>query len=163
VLENDPDPFGFSSLNYVRSGFESKQLNGRQEPCIIISTSGMAEAGRVKHHISNNIESSKNSILFVGYCAHKTLGARILQKPDEISIFGRVHKMNAEIFKLDGFSGHADYEEMREYLNCQNKERLQKVFLVHGEEDAANAYRLVLLDDGFQSVEVPGQGDEYKL
>jgi metallo-beta-lactamase family protein len=163
VLENDPDPFGFSSLTYVRSGFESKQLNGRQEPCIIISTSGMAEAGRVKHHISNNIESAKNSILFVGYCAPRTLGARILQKPDEISIFGRVHKMNAEIFKLDGFSGHADYEEMREYLNCQSKERLQKVFLVHGEEDAANAYQKVLLDDGFQAVEVPGHGDEYEL
>jgi len=163
VLESDPDPFGFSLLSYVRSGFESKQLNGIKEPCIIISTSGMAEAGRIKHHISNNIETEKNSILFVGYCAPTTLGARIQQRPGQISIFGRMHEVKCEIFRLDGFSGHADYEEMKRYLNCQGKERLQRVFLVHGEEEAAIAYQKVLLDDGFQAVEVPGQGDEYEL
>lgn len=163
VLEEDPDPFGFCSLTYVRSGRESRRLNSSQEPCIIISTSGMAEAGRVKHHISHNIQNDKNSILFVGYCAPTTLGARIQRKPRQISIFGRMHDVKAEVFRLDGFSGHADYEEMRQYLNCQSKDRLQKVFLVHGEEDAANAYRKVLLDDGFKAVEVPGLGDEFEL
>ncbi len=163
VIANDPDPFGFSGLTYVRTADESKRINELRHSCIIISTSGMAEAGRVKHHISHNIQSQKNSILFVGYCAPTTLGARILARPDNVSIFGRFHHVMAEVFKLDGFSGHADYEEMRQYLNCQSKERLQKVFLVHGEEDAANAYRKVLLDDGFRAVEVPGQGDEYDL
>ncbi len=163
VLEFDPDPFGFYSLTYVRSTEDSKLLNQRKEPCIIISTSGMAEAGRVKHHISNNIESHRNSILFVGYCAPTTLGARIQTLPREISIFGKPHRVNAEVFRLDGFSGHADYEEMRLYLNCQNKERLQKVFLVHGEEDAANAYRKVLIEDGFKEVEIPGLGDGFEL
>lgn len=163
VIEKDPDPFGFSTLQYVRYAADSKLLNYTRDPCIIISSSGMAEAGRVKHHIANNISNHRSSILFVGYCAPATLGARIQRRPPEISIFGNMHKVNAEIFRLDGFSGHADFEEMKAYLQCQDKDRLQKTFLVHGEEEAAMAYRDVLINDGFKNVIVPGQGDEVEL
>lgn len=161
VLETDPDPFGFNTLKYINSVEESKKLNNLKEPAIIISASGMAEAGRIKHHLANNIENQANSILFVGYCAPSTLGARIQQKPDEISIFGIPRAIKAEIFSIDAFSGHADYQEMATYLECQNKDRLQTIFLVHGEEKAANHYAAWLKKNAFKRVVVPNLGDTF--
>ncbi|MBK9291297.1 MAG: MBL fold metallo-hydrolase [Bacteroidetes bacterium] len=159
VLESDPDPFGFNTLHYVNNVEESKQLNSLEGPAIIISASGMAEAGRVKHHLANNIDNPRNSILFVGYCAPSTLGARIQQKPDEISIFGMPHKLRAEIYSIDAFSGHADYREMGEYLECQDRERLQRIFLVHGEAQAAAHYAQWLEGLNFRQITVPAKGD----
>jgi metallo-beta-lactamase family protein len=163
VMEKDPDPFGFNTLHYIKNVEQSKKLNDKKEPCIIISASGMMEAGRVKHHLANNISNPKNSILAVGYCARNTLGARILEGPSEISIFGTSHKIKAELFKIDAFSGHGDYEEMRSYLQCQDKEKLQKVFLVHGEMNATLAYQNVLKEDGFKEVTIPAPGEEFEL
>lgn len=163
VLENDTDPFGFNTLKYINNVEESKRLNSLKEPAIIISASGMAEAGRIKHHLANNIENPQNSILFVGYCAPSTLGARIQERPDEISIFGIPRNLKAEIFSIDAFSGHADYQEMAEYLECQNKEKLQKIFLVHGEVNAANHYAEWLHNQSFREVIVPDQGETFDL
>lgn len=163
VLDSDPDPFGFSTLHYVKSVEDSKKINSSKQPCIIISASGMAEAGRVKHHLANNIENPNNGVLFVGYCAPSTLGARIQEKPAEISIFGNPRKLRAELYNIDAFSGHADYNEMLIYLQCQNKERLKQVFLVHGESKAAEAYQKVLLNDGFSKVSIPSPGDVFEF
>lgn len=92
VLEYDDDPFGFNSLKYITNVNHSKALNSKKDPCVIISASGMMEAGRVKHHIANNIDNKRNSILAVGYCAPTTLGARLLSGEKEVSILGRLTK-----------------------------------------------------------------------
>ena len=163
VLEYDEDPFGFGTLRYITNVNHSKSLNNRQEPCIIISASGMMEAGRVKHHIANNIDDPKNSILAIGYCAPTTLGARILRGEKEISIFGMPHVVNAEVFSIDAFSGHADYMEMEEYLRCQNPEKVKKVFIVHGDYNAQLAYGKVLEKAGFKDIVIPEAGETFKI
>ena len=157
-LHFDPDPFGFDRLYYIRSVQDSKKLNDRHEPCVIISASGMMEAGRVKHHLANNISNPKNSILAVGYCAPRTLGAKILRGDKEVSIHGFVYPVNAEIFRIDSYSGHGDYKEMAEYLECQFKDQLKGVFLVHGDYEAQVAYKEHLESKGFSNVEIPEKG-----
>lgn len=163
VMETDTDPFGFNSLFYINSVDDSKRLNSIKEPCIIISSSGMMEAGRVKHHLANNISSPNNTILAVGYCAPATLGARILRGDEIISIHGVKHKVRAEIRKLDSFSGHGDYTEMIDYLSCQKKENLKKIFLVHGEYETQIAYREHLKDAGFRNIEIPYAGESFDI
>lgn len=163
VLENDPDPFGFNTLHYIKNVEDSKKLNDKKEPCIIISASGMMEAGRIKHHLANNISNPNNAVLAVGYCAPSTLGARILRGEEEISIFGVKHNVRAKIYSIDSFSGHGDYNEMKNYLQCQDKSKLKKVFLVHGEYAAAEAYQKVLLQDGFKNVVIPESGEVVEL
>ncbi len=157
-LRDDPDPFGFHRLHYVRSAKDSKALNDRKEPCVIISASGMMEAGRVKHHLANSISNPKNSILAVGYCAPRTLGAKILRGDKEVSIHGFVYPVLAEIFRIDSYSGHGDYQEMAEYLNCQIKDKVKNTFLVHGELVAQEAYKTYLEENGFSNVEIPEKG-----
>jgi len=163
VLESDPDPFGFNSLFYVNSAEASKKLNSIKQPCIIISSSGMMEAGRVKHHLANNISSPQNTVLAVGYCAPSTLGARILRGDKEISIHGNKYIVNADIRRLDSFSGHGDYKEMIEYLSCQNKGKLKKVFLVHGDYDTQLAYKKHMEDAGFSNIEIPSAGQSFEI
>ncbi|MDD2636327.1 MAG: MBL fold metallo-hydrolase [Bacteroidales bacterium] len=155
VMEDDPAPFGFERLHYIKNVNDSKRLNKTKKPCVIISASGMAEAGRVKHHIANSIDDPKNTILMVGYCAPTTLGARLQQGHDKISIFGVEHYINAEIRRLESFSGHGDYVEMADFLECQNKDELSKVFLVHGDIKAAEHYKKYLQKRGFKNIEIP--------
>lgn len=164
VMKHDEDPFGFQLLKYIKNVEESKALNDSQEPCIIISASGMAEAGRIKHHIANNIHKPSTTILIIGYCSPTSLGAR-LQAPGlrEISIFGEVHAVNAEVKRIEAFSGHADYKEMMEFLSCQDKVLIRNLFLVHGEYSAQQFYREQLLNAGYQNVEIPERGAEFEL
>lgn len=162
-MEQDPDPFGFDRLQYVQSVEASKALNVRHKPCIIISASGMMEAGRVKHHISNNIEDPKNTILCVGYCEPKTLGAKIMRGDKSVSIFGRPHTVRAELRRIESLSGHADYEEIIRYIGCQEKRRLKKVFLVHGEAETQEHFRDTLNKRGYKRVEIPERLDEVEL
>ncbi|MHB9054619.1 MAG: MBL fold metallo-hydrolase [Paludibacteraceae bacterium] len=160
----DEDPFGFNRLQYITKVEQSKALNDDPRPCIIISASGMAEAGRIKHHIANNISNPKNTILIVGYCSPTSLGARI-QEPGlkEISIFGEMHEINARIDKIEALSGHADYNEMKSFISCQNKSSLKKLFLVHGEYDVQKFYADILKRDGFHDIEIPAFGNEFEL
>lgn len=161
VMENDPDPFGFNNLFYITRQQDSKKLNEHKKPCVIISASGMMEAGRVKHHLANNISDPKNTVLAVGYCSPSTLGARILRGDKEVSIHGTVHKVNAEIRKIDSFSGHADYKEMIAFLSCQDKGALEKTFVVHGEYETQKKYAATLGVEGYKNVEIPARGQEY--
>ncbi len=163
VMETDPDPFGFSSLFYIKSAEDSKKLNTLKEPCVIISASGMMEAGRIKHHLANNISNPRNTVLAVGYCSPSTLGARILRGDPEVSIFGLVHKVKAKIERIEAFSGHADYREMIDYLGCQSKEELRKIFLVHGDADATRGYRGHLQEAGYSNIEIPVLKQTYNL
>lgn len=163
VMENDPDPFGFGSLRYITSAKDSKKLNSYKKPCVIISASGMMEAGRIKHHLANNIENPNNTVLAVGYCSPVTLGARILSGAEAVSIFGQMHPVNARIEKIEAFSGHGDYEEMISYLKCQDMKKLKKTFLVHGDYEVQLFYKEQLENAGFRRIAIPAPGDEVEL
>ncbi len=163
VMETDPDPFGFNSLYYIKSRDDSKRLNEIKKPCVIISASGMMEAGRVKHHLANSISNPDNTILAVGYCSPRTLGARILRGEKEVSIHGNVYEVKAEVKRLESYSGHGDYKEMMNYLECQDKSKLAKVFIVHGEYESQLAYKEHLEEAGYKSVAIPAVGDEFSF
>ena len=155
VLEKDDDPFKFPGLKYIQTVDQSKMLNFRNEPCVIISASGMAEAGRVKHHISNNVENSRNAILMTGYCEPRSLGARLQTGAKEVGIFGVEHEVNAEIGSIRSMSAHGDYEDMSQWLACQNPREVKRLFLVHGEYDVQQDFKSRLIKKGFVDVEIP--------
>ena len=160
TLRYDDDPFGFNTLRYITDIRESKRLNTDPHPAIIISSSGMLEAGRIKHHVANHISDPKCTILIVGYCAPTTLGARI-QNPELkwVSIFGMDRRIKAQITKIEGYSGHGDWQEMIAYFtHCQNIAHIQRTFIVHGEQSAAEEYKDHLYEAGFRGIEVPEKG-----
>jgi metallo-beta-lactamase family protein len=163
IMQTDSDPFLFEGLKMVRSVDESKLLNYRNEPCVIISASGMAEAGRVKHHISNTIENSRNAILMTGYCEPASLGGRLLAGAKEVGIFGVQHEVNAEVGSIRSMSAHGDYEDLCQWLAGQNPSAVRELFLVHGEYDVQTAFRSRLLKKGFPSVNVPARGESFPL
>ena len=163
IMKNDDDPFMFTGLTYIKDVKDSKTLNFRNGPMVIISASGMADAGRVKHHISNNIENSKNAIVMTGYCEPSSLGARLLSGAKEVGIFGVEHQVNAEIGQVRSMSAHGDYEDMSQWLACQNPRDVRKLFLVHGELEVQFEFRNRLLRKGFLDVEVPEQHFEIGL
>jgi metallo-beta-lactamase family protein len=163
VMESDNDPFEFTGLRYIKSVDESKMLNYRNEPCVIISASGMAEAGRVKHHISNNIENSRNAILMTGYCEPNSLGGRLLAGAKEVGIFGIQHEVNAEIGQIKSMSAHGDYEDLSQWLACQDPRKVKKLFLVHGEYDVQIAFKNRLVKKGFMDIEIPERHYEVGL
>lgn len=163
VMESDNDPFMFTGLHYIKSVDESKMLNYRNEPCVIISASGMAEAGRVKHHISNNIENSHNAILMTGYCEPNSLGGRLLAGMKEVGIFGVQHEVHAEIGAIKSMSAHGDYEDLSQWLACQHPQQVKKLFLVHGEYDVQVAFKNRLVKKGFLDVEIPERHFELGL
>lgn len=163
VLLSDSDPFGFKGLHFVKSVDESKMLNYSNNPCVIISASGMAEAGRVKHHISNNIENSRNTILLTGYCEPHSLGGRLKLQPKEVNIFGQPHQVNAEIAEMRSMSAHGDYEDLSQFLSCQDPKMVKKLFLVHGEYPVQHDFRERLMRKGFLDVEIPEMHQEIGL
>jgi len=163
VLLNDDDPFAFKGLKFTKTLDESKMLNYHKGPCVIISASGMAEAGRVKHHISNSIESSRNTILFSGYCEPHSLGGRLKLKPKEINIFGQPHEVNAEIAEMRSMSAHGDYEDLCQFLACQQPKAVKKLFLVHGEYPVQLDFQKRLIRKGFLDVEIPKMHEEVGL
>jgi len=162
-MENEPDPFGFNALFYITREEDSKKLNDYKKPCIIISASGMMEAGRIKHHLANSISDRKNTILAVGYCAPQTLGARILEGAREVSIHGTVYEVKADIRKIESFSGHGDYQEMISFLKCQDPAALEKVFLVHGDYEAQQFYSERLSENGFRNISIPAKFEEFEI
>jgi len=162
-ITKDGDPFDFPHLRYVDSANESKQINNLDKPCIIISASGMAEAGRVKHHIKNTIENPNNTILLVGYASPSSLAGRIKAGDPEVRIFGDFFKVRANVESMENFSAHGDYKEMLEYLLHQNPNKVRKIFLVHGELDTQKEWADKLIDKGFLNVEIPALGDSYEL
>jgi metallo-beta-lactamase family protein len=163
LLETDPDPFGFNNLFYITRVEDSKKLNSHKKPCVIISASGMMEAGRVKHHLANNISDPANTILVVGYCAPTTLGARIVRGDKEVSIHGTVYEVKAEVKKIESFSGHGDYKEMISFLGCQDKNDIEKTFIVHGEYETQKKYVATLQNEGYKNIEIPAKGQEYEI
>lgn len=157
------DPFGFDNIRYVSSVSESRKINSFPGSAVIISASGMAENGRILHHLKNNIENSENIIAIVGFMAEHTLGRRLVEKAKIIKIFGKQYNVKAEIKTLNAFSAHADYNEIKEWLGQYNLKKLKKVFLVHGEEEALKNLRNELLSMGVNQVEITEYETEYLL
>lgn len=160
-ITRDGDPFGFPHLHYVESAEESKKINTRKQPCIIISASGMAEAGRIKHHLKNNIENPAHTVLLVGYASPRSLAGRIKAGDQEVMIFGDPYKVNAQVESMENFSAHGDYKEMLEYLSCQDPNKVRKMFLVHGEYETQKVWADKLFAAGFLNIEIPEKGQSF--
>jgi metallo-beta-lactamase family protein len=162
-IKKDPDPFGFSELVYIQSKQESMELNDYKEPCIIISASGMMEAGRVRHHIAHNISDPRNTLLSVGYSSPNSLGGKIMRGDKQIRLFGQELEVRADIESIASYSAHGDYQEMLRFLDCQDKSLVKKIFLVHGEQDTKVVWRETLLRSGFPDVYIPHKGETIAL
>jgi metallo-beta-lactamase family protein len=151
-IQNDrhADPFGFKRMRYIRDVDASKELQFLKESAVIISASGMCEAGRILHHLKNNIEDSRNTVLIVGWQAPHTLGRKLVERWEKVRIFGEEYQLKAEVEVTGGYSAHADRGELLDYVRELNNGRLKQVFVVHGEEEASLA-----LADGFRELGVP--------
>jgi metallo-beta-lactamase family protein len=158
----DADPFGFNSLNYITSVEESKALNTNDLPCVIIASSGMMNTGRVKHHLANNVENAKNTILIVGYCSADTPGGELKNGATEIELFGKKLAVRARVEVMDSFSAHGDRKEMLDVLKNQIP-TVQKTFLVHGDPEKQVLYKTFLQENGFGSIAIPTLGEEVTL
>ena len=163
VLERDEDPFDFQGLHFIASADESKAINSYKQPCIIISASGMADAGRIKHHIANNISDAKNSILLSGYCEPNSLGGKLMNGQKQVRIFSEFYDVVAEVGSIRSMSAHGDYEDLLHFLSCQNVNLVKQIFIVHGEENVQFDFRKKLLDKGFKNVIVPQMHQEINL
>jgi len=158
------DPFGFEQVSYVREVRDSKALNDLTHPAVIISTSGMCEAGRILHHLKNNIGDPRNIILFVGYQAEHTLGRKILEGQAVVPIFGDDYPVKAKVMKLNGYSAHADHNGLLNWLKAaQEGAKLKKLFLVHGEPENALALAKAARQQGVPEAHVPERGAIYDL
>ena len=162
-LYKHEDPFGFNRLNYITDVEESKKLNSVEGPCIIISSSGMCEAGRILHHLANNIENPKNIILMVGYSAENTLGRKLIDGEKKVNIFGEPYNVNAEVITLESFSAHADANELLGYCSAFDKSRMKELFLVHGEIDQQEIFKNHLESIGFQKIQIPKPGFKVEI
>jgi metallo-beta-lactamase family protein len=160
---NGQDPFGFSLLTYTRSVEESKELNFLREPAVIISASGMCEAGRILHHLKNNVEDPRNTVLIVGWQAPYTLGRRLVERRPVVKIFGEEYSLKARVKTINGFSAHADRNELLAYVRTLGPSRLQQAFIVHGEESASLSLADGIRDLGVSQVSVPKRADVVEL
>src|SRR5574344_855233 len=162
-LKHHKNPFGFGALQFITSVDESKELNNKSGPMIIISADGMCEAGRVLHHLANNIRDPRNTILIVGYMAENTLGRHLMDGDKEVHILGDWYKVKADVETINAFSAHADYKESVEWLNALDTSRLKRIYMVHGEKDAQEYFIKYLNDNGYPNVTIVKYGETYTL
>lgn len=163
VVADRQEPFDFPELRYVETVEESKSLNSLTEPCVIISASGMCEAGRVLHHLKHAIGDPRNLVLLVSFQAQHTLGRRLQEGQSAVRIYGEEVERRCEVVTMNEFSAHADRNDLLHYVRRMNLNRLKRVFIVHAEPDAAIAMVEPLRALGLREVTIPAVGDEYEL
>jgi metallo-beta-lactamase family protein len=163
ILKIDDDPFVFKGLKYIETVEDSKRLTQYNEPCVIISASGTADAGRVRHHISSCIGGQNHTILLVGYCGVESLGGRLISGAKEVELFGDACAVVAEVGQMGGMSAHGDCDDLCNFINCQDAEKVKTVFLVHGEYTVQQALAARLERKGFKKTEVPVQHQQFEL
>jgi metallo-beta-lactamase family protein len=156
------DPFGFRDLQYTRSVAASKAINFLREPAVIISASGMCEAGRIQHHLKNNIQDARNTVLIVGWQAPDTLGRRIVERQPVVKIFGEEYRLNARVEVINGFSAHADRDELLAWTGAMRQEP-EYTFVIHGEEQVSEAFAGMLHREGHPNVTVPRLHESFTL
>ncbi len=164
LIQGNDSPFDFASLHYVGDKEESKALDASHEPSVIISASGMCEAGRVVHHLKATIESDANTVCIVGFQAQHTLGRRIVERRKRVKIFGVERDLRAEVATLNGFSAHADQQDLVDYaVALAERGPLKHVALVHGEPQAQHALTKKLEERGIPSVHAPATGTSIEV
>ena len=163
ILEVDDDPFDFEGLRYIKTVEESKALNEDLHPKVIISASGMADAGRVKHHIKNNISNAKNTILLVGYCEPHSLGGRLMKGEKQVKIYSEFYDVIAKVGSIRSMSAHGDYEDLMQFLACQTPNLVKQVFVVHGEAEVQDHFAERLRKKGFKEVHAPEMHETFDL
>jgi metallo-beta-lactamase family protein len=163
IMETDADPFDFKGLTFIKTVDESKRLNELNQPCVIISASGMADAGRVKHHIMNNIGDNKNTILLVGYCEPRSLGGKLMNGAKEVKIFSEMFEVVAEVGSMRNMSAHGDYDDLCQFLACQDPAQVKTLFLVHGDYEVQQDFAIRLRRKHFKEVVIPAMHSSYLL
>lgn len=163
VLKQDDDPFDFEGLSFIEDTEASIALNEDKTPMVIISASGMAEAGRVKHHIKNNIENPNCTILLVGYSESGSLAGRLKSGVNPVSIFGEYYQVNAKVISIQTMSAHGDQKDLIRFIENQDKSLVKKIFLVHGEPNTQEIFKQKLHEKGFQNVEIPYRHQSFEL
>ena len=162
-LKFDEDPFGFPQLRFITEADESKLLNASPDPCVIISSSGMMQGGRIQHHLLSNLSNERNTLLITGYCEPSTLGGQILQGAERVRVLGEEVEVKIQISKMDEYSAHADYEDIVRLLHGQDKEQVKKIYLVHGEESSMKKLKADLEELGYGNVQIPDFRMSYQL
>lgn len=163
ILKIDEDPFLFKGLKYVETAEESRQLVNYKEPCVIISSSGTADAGRVKHHILSCIDGESNAVLMSGYCQSASLGGQLLNGARKVEIFGDTLHVLAEVGQMKSLSAHGDSDDLCRFINCHDAEKVKTVFLVHGEYLVQQELAARLQRKGFEKIEMPSMHQEFIL
>jgi len=163
LIASDMHPLHLENVAYTRTAEDSKRLNDYKKPCIILAGSGMAEGGRITHHLANNIENPNTTVLIVGYMAENTLGRKILEREPEVNIFGEPFKLKAEVVVMNNFSAHADRAELLDYIGKFSRNEMRGIFLVHGEDDATSSLRDGLKALGFKRIEIPNRNESFEL
>lgn len=163
LMQVDDDPFDFPGMHFIQSVDESKALNDNPRPMIIISASGMADAGRVQHHILNNISDKRNTILIVGYCEPHSLGGRLMRGSKNVRIYGDDYDVVAEVGVMRSMSAHGDYDDLCQFLSCQDPKAVKTLFIVHGEYDVQQEFQRRLLKKGFTDVQIPAMHQTFNL
>ncbi len=161
-IKNGENPLDFPTLSFTRTPDESRSLNEKDENMIIISASGMCEAGRIKHHLKHNLWRRESTILFVGYQAPGTMGRRLLEGAKKVRIFGEEISVNARIESIEGYSGHADQEGLLDWLDAFTG-KPKKIFLVHGEEESQKALGEEIDERHHINVVIPDKGESYEI
>jgi metallo-beta-lactamase family protein len=164
MIENDVHraALGFDRLKYTRSVEDSKAINEMDEPLIIISASGMAEVGRILHHIKNNIDDPNSVILIVSWQAPHTLGRRLVEGAEQIKIFGQVYDRKIRVESVRGYSAHAGQDMLKEYA-LGVKDTAKEIFLVHGEQRGVDGLRAVLRPEGMDGLHYPERGTSFEI
>jgi metallo-beta-lactamase family protein len=163
VLKIDDDPFEFPGLQYVETVEDSRKLVDYDKPCVIISASGTADAGRVRHHINAIIDKPDCAVLMSGYCGPKSLGGQLLSGAREVAIFGDPQPVLAQIGQLQGLSAHGDCDDLCRFLSCHEADRVKGIFLVHGEHTVQEAFCHKLESKGYRNIKIPAQHQEYDI
>lgn len=163
LMKRDDDVFNFKGLKFIENVQESKALNNDPRPCVIIASSGMAEGGRVRHHIRNNIDKQKNTILMVGYASPGSLAGKLIAGQRSVWMFGEEHDVIAEVKSIQSMSAHGDYEDLLQFLSCQEPDQVKQLFLVHGEYEVQQQFAQRIREKGFKHVAIPEYHQEFEL
>ena len=162
-METDEDPFAFKGLKYIQEVEESQMLLDYEEPCVIIAASGMADAGRVRHHIRNTIGSISNTILMVGYCDPESLGGQLLSGKEGVYMNGDAYDVKADVASIKSLSAHGDSNDLVQFLASQDPSSVKNIFLVHGERKVQEGFRETLSHKGFKKISIPDLHETVEL
>jgi metallo-beta-lactamase family protein len=150
-------------LHFIIDQDDSKLLNALDEPCVIISSSGMMEAGRIQHHLKLNISDPRTTILITGYCEPSTLGGQIMNGAEKVKIFNEEYELKANVIIMKEYSAHADYGDILKFLFCQEKEKVKKIFLVHGEMKTMEKFKTSLEEADYKNIIIAESRISYQV